>query len=198
MQLHIKIILASIRENRFGDKPAQWILEHVKQLESAGDSTIHVEVLDLREYELPFFAEAVSPIYVAGAYGNPAVDRWAQKIGEADGYIIVTPEYNNGYPTSLKNNIDYLYKEWNNKPVCFVAYGSTGGARVVQQLREVAIELQMAPIRNSVHIMNPWLLVEENNALKSGALDMYNKNAENMLQQFMWWMRALKNAREEK
>ncbi len=190
MSLNIKVILASVRDNRFGDKPANWIMEQVKKEEG-----VVVELLDLRDYELPIFAEGISPAYVQGEYKTPEVNRWAGKIAEADAFIIVTPEYNHGYPSSLKNNIDYLYKEWNNKPVCFVAYGSTGGARVTQQLREVAIELQMAPIRNSVHIMAPWFLTETDGSLKAGVLDVYVKPAENMLAQLTWWANALKKAR---
>ncbi len=190
MSLNIKVILASVRDNRFGDKPANWIMEQVKKEEG-----VFAELLDLRDYELPIFAEGVSPAYVQGEYKTPEVNHWAGKIAEADAFIIVTPEYNHGYPSSLKNNIDYLYKEWNNKPVCFVAYGSTGGARVTQQLREVAIELQMAPIRNSVHIMAPWFLTETDGSLKAGVLDVYVKPAENMLAQLTWWANALKKAR---
>lgn len=193
MSLNIKIILGSVRDGRFGDKPAEWIKEIAKQREE-----FSVELLDLKDYQLPMFHEAVSPANVEGKYEKEEANRWAEKIAEADGFIVVTPEYNHGYPASLKNNIDYLYKEWNGKPICFVSYGSTGGARVIQQLREVSIELQMAPIRNSVHIMSPWFLTEADGTLKSGVLDTYVKSAENMLTQFTWWVKALKNARENK
>lgn len=188
----IKVILSSVRSGRFGDKPAKWIAELAKKVEE-----FSVELLDLKDYELPIFAEAVSPAYVQGDYEKPEVNKWARKIAEADGFIIVTPEYNHGYPPSLKNNIDYLYKEWNNKPLCFVAYGSTGGARAVEQLRQVTVELQMASIRNSVHILNPWLLTEKDGSLKAGVLDPYTQAAENMLAQLSWWTRALKEAREK-
>ncbi|MEI8175038.1 MAG: NAD(P)H-dependent oxidoreductase [bacterium] len=192
-ELKIKVILSSVRDNRFGDKPAKWIAELAKKVEG-----FSVEVLDLKDYKLPIFAEAVSPSYVSGDYGKPDVDKWAKKIAEADGFIFVLPEYNHGYPASLKNNIDYLSKEWNKKPLSIVAYGSTGGARATQQLREVCIELQMAPIRNSVHIMNPWNLVEADGSLKAGVLDSYVKPAENMLTQLSWWANMLKDARDRK
>lgn len=188
----IKIIIASVRGGRFGDKPARWITELAKKVEG-----FSVELLDLNDYKLPIFAEAISPAYIKGDYEKPEVNRWAEKIAEADGFIVVTSEYNHGYPSSLKNNIDYLYKEWNNKPLCFVAYGSAGGARAVQQLRQVAIELQMTPIRNSVHIMNPWLMTEKDGSLKAGILDPYIQPAENMLTQLYWWSSALKEAREK-
>jgi NAD(P)H-dependent FMN reductase len=190
MSLNIKIILASVRDGRFGDKPAKWILGHAKKVDG-----IKVEILDLKDYELPIFSDATSPAYVAGKYGKKEVDAWAKKIAEADGLIVVTPEYNHGYPASLKNNIDSIYKEWNKKPISFVSYGSTGGARVVQQLKEVAIELQMAPIRNNVHIMNPWFLTEEDGSLKAGVLDAYDQSAKNLLTQLVWWAKTLKGAR---
>ena len=189
--LNIKVILASIRDDRFGDKPAMWITGLAKKIDG-----ISVELLDLKDYQLPMFAEKTSPKYVEGSYGNSSVDAWANKITEGDGFIVVTPEYNHGYPSSLKNNIDYLYKEWAKKTVCFVGYGSTGGARVIQQLREVAIELQMVPIRDSVHIFNPWNLVDEKGDLKPGVLESSEKSAELMLDQLVWWTKALKTARE--
>ncbi len=190
--LKIKIILGSVREGRFGDKPAKWITDIASKTEG-----VEVELLDLKDYMLPIFAEATSPAYVEGKYGTEAVNKWAEKIAEADAFIIVTPEYNHGYPASLKNNIDYLYKEWNKKPVAFVAYGSAGGARVVEQLKEIAVELQMAPIRNAVHINFPWNLVDEKNNLKAGALDSFVKGAEGMLAQLIWWAKALKDARRK-
>ena len=190
-KLNIKIILASIRDNRFGVHPAKWISGIV-----GGKDDVSVELLDLRDYQLPMFAEAISPKYVDGDYGDKAVNVWAEKIKTADGFIIVTPEYNHGYPSSLKNNIDYLYKEWNNKPVCFVGYGGTGGARVIQQLREVAIELQMAPVQTSVHIFNPWNLVDEKGELIPGVLEESNKTAEIMLTQLTSWAKALRTLRK--
>ncbi len=191
--INIKIILGSIRDGRFGDKPTKWLSDI-----AVSNKDLSIEVLDLKDYELPIFKEAVSPAYVVGEYSNNEVNTWAKKISEADAFIVVTPEYNHGYPSSLKNNIDYLYKEWNNKPIAFVGYGSAGGARAIQQLRQVAIELQMAPIRNSVHIMNPWFLTEGDGSLKAGALDPYMKNAEGMIAQLIWWANALKIARDNK
>lgn len=191
--LNIKIILASVRDGRFGDKPAEWIADIAKEAEG-----FSVELLDLKDYSLPIFAESVSPAYVEGDYSNPLVNRWSEKIASADGFIVVTPEYNHGYPSSLKNNTDYLYKEWNKKPIAFVGYGTTGGAFAVGQFRQVAIELQMAPIRTAVHITSPWSLVEKDGSLKLGAFEHYESGAKKMLEQLKWWAKALKDAREVK
>jgi NAD(P)H-dependent FMN reductase len=118
-----------------------------------------------------------------------------KKIASLDGYIIVTPEYNRSTSAVLKNALDHIYGEFTNKPVAFISYGSVGGARAVEQLRLMAIELQMAPIRNSVHIMAPWFLRNEDGSLKAGALDEYRKSGEGMLEQLAWWAKALTVAR---
>src|SRR5665213_2869794 len=150
--IKIQIIMGSTRQGRFVEQPAKWIFEKAKMQEG-----IEVELIDLRDWPLPFFDEAVSPSMNKGNYTNELAAKWAKKVGEADGYIIVTPEYNHGYPGVLKNAIDYVYGEWNNKPVGFVSYGGVaGGTRSVQQLRQVAIELQMVPIRNGIHIPMYW------------------------------------------
>ena len=190
-KLAIKIIVGSTRQNRFGDKPAQWMYDIARKR-----SELDAEFLDLRDYPLPFFNEPASPAMAGGKYANEVVAKWAGKIQTADGFIIVTPEYNHGYPAVLKNAMDYIYNEWNNKAIGFVSYGGVGGARSIEQLRQVAIELQMAPIRNAVHIQAFWTLLDENGNLKTGALDSLGDAAEKFLDQLIWWTRALKAARE--
>lgn len=189
-KLKIKIILGSTRPNRFSEKAGQWIFDIAKQRDD-----MDVELLDLRDYPLPFFNEPSSPSYVRGDYPNEIANKWARKIAEADGFIIVTPEYNHGYSAVLKNALDYIYKEWNNKAVGFVAYGSVGGARAVEQLRQVSVELQMTPIRNSVHIPAHWNFLAEDGSLKDGALDIFKTAADEALKQLAWWSEALKSAR---
>lgn len=191
--IKIKIILGSTRPNRFSDKPGAWIFEEAKK-----KANLDVELLDLRDYPLPFYNEPTSPAMVKdGAYPNDIVKKWAAKIQEADAFILVTPEYNHGSSGVLKNALDSIYAEWNKKPVGFVAYGGVGGARAVEQLRAVAVELQMAPIRNAVHIPQPWNLLDETGNLKAGALDSFKPGAEALLDQLVWWAGALKTAREQ-
>ncbi len=132
-----------------------------------------------------------------GAYANEVVRAFAEKIGEADAYLIVAPEYNHGYAAVLKNALDSVYSEWNNKAVGFVSYGSVGGARVVEQLRQVAVELQMAPVRSAVHIQAPWFLLDESGNLKEGVLTDYDKSLSGTLEQLKWWGEALKVARSK-
>ena len=183
----IQVILGSTRHGRFGEQPARWIEEKAKE-----HAEFDVEFIDLRNYPLPFFDEPVSPSQPNMKYVSKEGESWAKKIGEADGYVWVTPEYNHGYPAVLKNAIDYVYKEWIKKPVAFVAYGSVGGARAVEQLRGVAAELQMTPVRSAVHINEYWNLLDEKGMLKTQGFEYA---ATNMLDQLMWWTIALQEAR---
>ena len=189
--LNIKVIAGSTREGRFSDKAAAWIAEEIKKQEG-----VAVEVLDLRDYDMPFFNEPMSPSYKKEPYKNEAVARFTKKIEEGDAFVMVTPEYNHGTSGVLKNALDWVYPEWNNKPVAFVSYGSAGGARAIEQLRLNAIELQMAPIRNSVHIPGEQyfqVLFGKMDAKELFALQ--SEKVEAMITQLLWWTRALKKAR---
>src|SRR5260221_974600 len=139
----ISVIIGSTRQGRFSEKPANWILQHLKT-RSGFDSRL----LDLPEFPMPFFDQPVSPSTPGKApYETAVVKQWTAAIGESDGFVFVTPEYNYGTSAVLKNAIDWVYPEWNRKAAGFVSYGSAMGARAVQQLRETAIELQLPPIR---------------------------------------------------
>ena len=191
--LHIKVIAGSTREGRFSDKAATWIAEEIKK-----QKEVAVEVLDLRDYDMPFFNEPVSPSYKQEPYKNEVVARFTKKIAEGDAFVIVTPEYNHGTSGVLKNALDWVYQEWNNKPVSFVSYGSVGGSRAVEQLRLNAVELQMTPIRNAVHIPGEqYFPVLFGKVTASDLFSSQSEKAEAMITQLMWWTRALKKARGE-
>src|SRR5882757_3784536 len=144
----ISVIVGSTREGRFSEKPAHWILQHLKKREG-----VDARLLDLRDFPMPFFDQPLTPAWPGRpAFANEVVQRWTAAIAQSDGFVFVTPEYNYGPSAVLKNALDWVYPEWKRKAVCFVSYGSAGGARGVQQLRENVIELQLAPIRSSVHI----------------------------------------------
>jgi NAD(P)H-dependent FMN reductase len=138
-----------------------------------------------------------------GQYENEVVQKWAAKIKEGDAFIIVTPEYNHGYPAVLKNAMDVIYPEWNRKPVGFVAYGSAMGARSVEQLRQVAVELQMTPIRNAIHIPVDIFFAammgkgmqgpEMFEPIRKGPL---GDPVEIFFNDLLWWARVLKYGRE--
>src|ERR1700761_1853312 len=151
--LKIALIVGSTRPNRFADIPAQWIVEG-----AAARADLQLDVLDLRDANLPLFNEPAAPIYTEGRYGEPAAEAWRLKIGEYDGFIALAAEYNHGPTAVLKNAFDSAAFEWNRKPIAFVGYGGVGGARAIEQLRGVAVELQMAPIKHEVNIsMAPYL-----------------------------------------
>lgn len=189
--VNIKVIAGSTREGRFSDKAAAWIAGEIKKQEG-----VMVEVLDLRDYEMPFFNESMSPSFKQEPYKNEAVSYFTKKIAEGDAFVIVTPEYNHGTSGVLKNALDWVYPEWNNKPVAFVSYGSVGGARAVEQLRLNVIELQMAPIRNAVHIPGEqYFQVLFGKMSAKDLFDSVSGQAESMITQLLWWAKALKNAR---
>jgi NAD(P)H-dependent FMN reductase len=190
----IAVILGSTRQNRFGEKPARWIFDELKKRKN-----VDAEFLDLRDYSMPFYDLPASPAWMQGEYGNDATRAWRKKIGEADGFIIVAPEYNRGYSAELKNALDHVYGEWNHKPVAFVSYGSVGGGRVVEQLRLVSIELQMAPIRQGVHIQ--WDLyasmMNDKAPVEASRFAPVQQAADTMLDQLIWWAEALVAARQK-
>jgi NAD(P)H-dependent FMN reductase len=139
----IGIILGSTRPNRNGEQVARWVYEVASRRTDA-----QFELIDLRDYPLPHLDEPLPPSL--GRYQNDHTRQWADKIASFDGFVMVTPEYNHGTSGVLKNAIDYLYAEWNNKAVGFVSYGSVGGARAAEHLRLIAGELQMADVRQQV------------------------------------------------
>jgi NAD(P)H-dependent FMN reductase len=187
----ISVIVGSTREGRFSEKPARWILEHLK-----GRAGVEARLLDLRDFPMPFFDQALTPAMPGRApYQHEVVQRWTAEIGAADGFIFVTPEYNYGTSAELKNAIDWVYPEWNRKAAAFVGYGSAMGARSVQQLRETAIELQIAPIRSSVHIPVATLWAHYQSGDVDKGLAELEAPAKKMLDDLLWWTTALKTAR---
>jgi NAD(P)H-dependent FMN reductase len=182
----IGIILGSTRPNRNGEQVAKWVYDIASRRDDA-----EYELVDLRDYPLPHLDEPLPPSF--GQYRNEHTRQWADKIASFDGFVIVTPEYNHSTSGVLKNAIDYLYAEWNNKAVGFVSYGSVGGARAAEHLRLVAGELQMADVRQQVALS---LLTEFENfsVFKPGD---YNRAAlDTLLDQVVAWSNALAPLRQ--
>ncbi|MBM7773440.1 NAD(P)H-dependent FMN reductase [Actinokineospora baliensis] len=139
----IGIILGSTRPNRNGEQVATWVRDIATRRADA-----EYELVDLRDYPLPHLDEPTPPSM--GQYENEHTREWAAKIASFDGFVVITPEYNHSTSGVLKNAMDYLYAEWNNKAIGFVSYGSVGGTRAVEHLRLIAGELQMADVRQQV------------------------------------------------
>lgn len=185
----IGILMSTTRDARFADRPARWI-RHVA--EARGD--FQYELLDLRDFPLPFFNEAGS---VMGAPVQDEVGRhWQRTIAEFDGFIFVTAEYNHGVPGVLKNALDFAYREWNRKPVAFVGYGSIGAARAIQELRLLASALQMMPICPAVHLQGDDFMAVWKGGKTIEDVPQLPAAATRMLDDLAWWVRALKTARD--
>ena len=187
----VGIVISTTREGRFGDKPAWWMLEMAFYRDD-----LDFEIVDLRDYPLPFLGEAQSPIQ--DGTGQPdTVCRWTRKMAELHSYIFVTAEYNHSIPGVLKNALDHLGSEVQKKPAAFVGYGGVGGARVVEQLRLVLVELQMAPTKTAVHIgMGPYRGVSQEGHDLSD-YGFLNKRAAALLDELAWWTSALSAKRFE-
>lgn len=188
----IAVIIGSTRKARFADKPAAWLMDKVKD-----HPELDFELVDLRDYDLPFFDEAASNAWVPSQ--DPRAVRWQQKVAEFDGYLFVLAEYNHGMPASVKNAFDQDYVGWNRKPIGALAYGSMGGARSLEHLRQVAVELQMVPLRNAVHIggsefFKVWRGGQ--NAPMSEIEGVLEGSLKGMLEELVWWTKATKAARE--
>jgi NAD(P)H-dependent FMN reductase len=185
----IAIIISTTRAARFGHKPAQWVKDSAAQRDD-----IETEIVDLRDFPMPFFDEVASNAWAPTQ--NPVGQRWQKKIAEFDGYIFVTAEYNHGIPASLKNALDYAYPEWNKKAAAFVGYGAVGGARAIEHLRLVAAERQLATVRSGVYIQGADFMAawKEGKDLKD--IGYLQAGVKDMLDQLVWWTKALKTARE--
>ena len=189
---HIALIIGSTRATRFADIPAQWMKA---QIDARDDMT--VEVVDLRDFALPMFDEPASNAYMPSS--NPAAVAWQKKIAEFDGYVFVLAEYNHSVSGALKNALDQAYVEWAKKPMAAIAYGSMGGARALEHLRNIAVELHMVPTRNAVHIgggdfwkVHPGMGGSGNIADIEGAL---LPSAKLTLDDLAWWAGATMAAR---
>ncbi len=185
----IGIVIGSTREGRFADKPANWIHAIAK---ARGD--IEVELIDLRDFPLPFFDEPASPAWAPSK--SEVAQKWQQKVASLDGFVFTAAEYNRAPTAVLKNAFDYAYKEWNKKAVGFVGYGGVGGARAVEHLRLIAIETQMAPVRAGVHIVWADMLPVMQGQKTLDELEHLKAAANDMLDQVVWWTRALVAARQ--
>jgi NAD(P)H-dependent FMN reductase len=192
-KLKIAVIISSTRPTRFGDKPAQWIKDLANQREE-----IEADILDLRDFDLPFFNEAASNLWAPSQ--DPHAVAWQNKISEYDGYIFVVAEYNRSITGALKNALDQAYVNWNNKPFGAVGYGAVGAARAIEHLRNIGTELQMVSTRSAVHIGGgDFFAVHPLGGQNKPISDLepsIGPGAKDMLDQLIWWGKATKAARQ--
>lgn len=187
----VAIIVGSTRPTRYADVPARWML---KQAQARDD--LEVELVDLRDHPLPFFDEAASNLWMPSQ--NPEAVRWQQRIGGFDAFVFVVAEYNHSITGVLKNALDQAYKEWVRKPFTAIAYGGAGGARAVEHLRTIGVELQMVATKAAVHIgggdfmaVHPAFGNQPIETIEAHLLP----SASAALDELAWWARATMAAR---
>jgi NAD(P)H-dependent FMN reductase len=185
--VRLGIVTGSTRPGRKAEAVARWVYEIAQQ---RGDA--EYEVVDLQDFNLPLLDEPMPPSM--GQYRQPHTLAWAEKIASFDAFVFVTPEYNHGTSGALKNAIDFLYREWNNKAAGFVGYGGAGGVRAVESLRLVMGELQVADVRAQV-MLSLFTDFENFSVFKPGPHQEAAVNA--MLDQVLAWGGALKTLREQ-
>jgi NAD(P)H-dependent FMN reductase len=186
----IQIIVGSIRPCRFGIQPATWLYGQARQLDG-----VEAELVDLEELSLPFLDEPASP--AKQKYFHDHTKQWSERVARTDGFVFVTPEYNHSYSPALKNAIDYLFVEWNYKPVSFLSYGSlAGGARAVEHLRGVAGEVKMYDLRDQILLPNYWEQVDEKGEYRF--TDRHVKAAREMLEELAFWAEKMREIRQER
>jgi NAD(P)H-dependent FMN reductase len=183
--LRIAIILGSTRPGRKGKDVADWVAAKAEQRPSA-----HYELVDLLDNPLPHIDEPMPPSL--GQYAGEHTKAWAAKIGSYDGFVFVSPEYNHSTSGVLKNAIDYLYGEWNNKAAAFVSYGSVGGARAIEHLRGICSELQIAHVRQQLSF-SMFTDFEEFTVFRPGP--QHDGAAVTMFDQLESWAGAMKEVR---
>ncbi|MCE5235451.1 MAG: NAD(P)H-dependent oxidoreductase [Clostridiaceae bacterium] len=186
--LKIAIIIGSTRPGRNGEAVAKWVYELAKKRTDAS-----FELIDLKDFNLPLLDEPLPPSM--GSYQNEHTKAWSKKIAQFDGYVFVTPEYNHTIPASLKNALDYLYAEWNDKSAGFVGYGSMNGIRSVEHLRQIAGQLRLADVSSQVGLS---LYTDFENMSEFKPQPRREKEVEKMLGDVIAWGGALKALREAK
>ena len=182
----IAIIIGSTRPGRNGEAVARWVYEIAQKRTDA-----EFELVDIKDFNLPLLDEPVAPFM--GQYSKPHTKTWAAKIGSFDGYVFVTPEYNHGTSGALKNAIDYLYAEWNDKAAGFVGYGSAGGVRAVENLRLIMGELMIADVRAQVQLS---LFTDFENFSAFKPAERHEATLNTVIDQVIRWGTALKEVRQ--
>ena len=183
---NVAVVIGSTRQGRLGEVVARWFTSAAEPRDD-----LVIDVVDLRAWELPFLSTPVPPAMAPPS--DPLIQRWAARLDAADGYVLVTPEYNHGYPAALKNALDLVVEPWRRKPVSFVSYGGPGGGlRAVEQLRQVVVELEMVPLRHQVAIPRAYMAFDDDGRLRD---EWHAADAERLLDELAWWASALRTAR---
>jgi len=187
----LQVITGTTRQGRFSERVAAWVTGSLQR-----HGAFEVELVDLRNHPLPFF-DGEPPARTGRDYADKAVARFGRVVDRGDGYVVLTAEYNHGYPAVLKNAFDSTFVEWRRKPVAFVGWGNTGGARAIEQLRAVAVEFEMAPLRYAVHVLPDVMRTVFGAADPDdpGLFAPLEPRLTMLADDLAWWMHALATAR---
>jgi NAD(P)H-dependent FMN reductase len=186
--LRIAVLLASVRQGRRGEAFARWIHGLIAAREG-----VTADLLDLRDFPLPSYTHPEMPRMIETHYEDEVARRWSEAIHAHDGFVFVTPEYNHGYPGQLKNAIDHVQQGWWYKAAAFVTYGgSAGGARAAEQLRSVAVEVRLVPVRTEVNVRLIGLAADEAGRPTD---PYYGRQSTGLIDQLLWWARVAKQGR---
>jgi NAD(P)H-dependent FMN reductase len=183
----IALIVASTRTTRFADHPLAWLLPRLDGFE--------VDVIDLRELNLPYYDLPTPPAMAFREYSSEAERHLGERLDAVDGFIVITNEYNHGYSAALKNVLDHYFIELSHKPIAFLGYGNVGGSRAIEQLRQVVIELDMVPIKYSVNIMGPQFVAIREGLAVDEAFAPLEAPLARLLESLAWWADATTVAR---
>jgi len=194
--MKLAVILGSIRHGRHTEKLAKWV---VKEAQKQPD--IEVELLDLKDYVLPFFEESASPRFNPVRQPSPQAKKWLDKLQENDAYIIVTPEYNHSIPGVLKNALDYPDWQVSKKPFAIVSHGSTGGARAAGHLKQIISEIRGVVISSNVALTMRVSEIFDENGTLAEEIDTQDYGPKfslhNSLDELKWYSDALVTARSQ-
>ena len=178
----IAVLVASTRTNRFADHPLAWVLPKLDDFK--------VDLIDLRDVTLPFYDLPTPPAMAFRQYSSDVERDLGERLEAADGFLVITNEFNHGYSAALKNVLDHYFIELSHKPIAFVGYGNAGGSRAIEQLRQVVIELDMVPIKYSVNIMGPQYFAAREGAPVDEAFAPLETPLARLLDSLTWWADA--------
>ena len=187
----IAVIVASTRTTRLADLVAPWV--H-RRLQARDD--LAIDLIDVRDVALPYYDLPTPPAFARRQYTSEPERALGERMDAADGFLIVTNEYNHGYNAALKNVLDHFFAEFEHKPVAFVGYGNVGGSRAIEQLRQVVAELNMVSVRESVHVLGiQFPAVREGGDAAAAVFATLEPRLTVMVDHLLWWARALATAR---
>lgn len=189
--IHIVMMIASTRTTRFADHVGPWVRAQLDAVER-----ISLDVVDIRDLALPYFDRPAPPAAARRGYASVEEEALGERLDAADGYVVITNEYNHGYSAALKNVLDHYFAEFEHKPVAFVGYGGLGASRAIEQLRQVVAQLNMVSVRESVHIVGTQF-----SAIRTGGSDagttflQLEPRMQALIENLTWWSDALAVAR---